>query len=191
MKNKSFNWTPLIITGSVLLMLVVGWFAMSISATNSESRIRNTITAKIKVNKSSYTKMFEILTEEAGVSKQYANDFKEIYPKLVAGRYNNGNGQMMQWIQEHNPTFDTKLYQKVMQSIEAQRESFHTNQEQLADLSREHDNLLTTWPSRIFLSDKKHIDIPIVINDEAEAAFATGKEKHMNLFPDKSKDSVK
>ena len=182
----------LIIAGSAILLLFgILYFAMSISSTNRESSLRNSIDAKIKDNKSNYTKMFEILVEQAGVAAQYAEDFKEIYPALVEGRYKNGGGQMMQWIQEKNPDFDTSLYKQVMTSIEAQRESFHTTQQQLIDLSRQHNNLLTMFPSKWFLSDIEKIEIPVVINNEAEKAFNTGKEERMNLFPRKQKkDSV-
>ncbi len=165
---------------------------MSISATNREASLRNAIEAKIKDNKSNYTKMFEILVEQAGVSAQYADDFKEIYPSLVEGRYKHGAGQMMQWIQEKNPTFDTSLYKQVMTSIEAQRESFHSTQQQLTDLSRQHNNLLAMFPTKWFLSDILKIEIPIVINDSADKAFSSGKEESMNLFPrKKQKDSIK
>lgn len=182
--------TIIIITAVILVLFGIIYVTMSISASNREASLRNAIEAKIKDNKSNYTKMFEILVEQAGVSAQYAEDFKEIYPSLVEGRYKHGGGQMMQWITEHNPQFDTSLYKQVMTSIEAQRESFHTTQQQLTDLSRQHNNLLTMFPSKWFLSDIQPIEIPIVINDATDKAFSTGKEKSMNLFPRKQKDSV-
>jgi hypothetical protein len=182
--------TIIIASAAILVLLGVVYISMSISATNREASLRNSIEAKIKDNKSNYTKMFEILVEQAGVSAQYAEDFKEIYPSLVEGRYNHGGGQMMQWIQEHNPTFDTSLYKQVMTSIEAQRESFHSTQQQLTDLSRQHNNLLTMFPTSWFLSDVEKIEIPIVINNAAEKAFSSGKEDSMNLFPRHKKDST-
>ena len=158
------------------------YFLMSIVYQNEEIALRETILTKIEDNKSNYTKMWEIITKQADVSAKYADDFKEIYPSLIEGRYDNGGGQMMQWIQEHNPEFDTGLYSKLMVSIEAQRESFHNTQKQLLDLSRQHNTLLHQIPSRWFLGGIEQIEIPIVINDAAEEAFATGKEPTMELF---------
>lgn len=190
--NKKMRNTILIVTASIAVLFGIIYVSMSISASNREASLRNSIEAKIKDNKSNYTKMFEILVEQAGVSAQYAEDFKEIYPSLVEGRYKHGGGQMMQWIQEKNPTFDTSLYKQVMTSIEAQRESFHSTQQQLTDLSRQHNNLLTMFPTKWFLSDIQKIEIPIVINDAADKAFSSGKEESMNLFPRKQqKDSIK
>jgi len=175
-----------IIIGLIGILAVVGvvWGVMGITYGNEEIRLRETMTAKIEVNQSSYSKMWEILTTQAGVSTQYAKDFKEIYPELIEGRYSNGQGRMMSWIQEHNPNFDISLYNKLMRSIEAQRESFHTNQTQLADLSRQHRTLLREFPSRIFLTNIEDIDVPIVINDETVEAFKNEREVEMELFPE-------
>jgi hypothetical protein len=173
--------TILIVFAAVLILFGGWWVITDISVDNKEVRLTNQINAKIEDNKSHYTKMWEILTQQAGVAKEYEKAFKEIYPELIAGRYNNGNGQMMQWIQEHNPEFDSSMYRKLMISIEAQRESFHTTQRQLIDLGRQHDNLISTWPSKWF-TDATHIDLPIVINSQAARAFETEREVPMSLF---------
>ena len=176
--KKTVNYV--VIGICAIALIVIG--AMYFTYQNQEVRLAESITAKIEDNKSHYTKMWEVLTNQAGVSKQYAKDFKEIYPALVSGRYSNGQGQMMQWIQEHNPNFDTSLYNKLMVSIEGQRESFHNTQRQLIDLNRQHETLLKTVPSKWFLGNKSSIDIPVVINDASEKAFETEKETPMNLF---------
>jgi hypothetical protein len=98
---------------------------------------------------------------------------------------------MMQWIQEHNPQFDTSLYKQVMTSIEAQRESFHTTQVELIDLSRQHNTLLKKFPGNWFLSDVPPIKIPVIVNDATDKAFKSGKEAMPELFPRKKKDSIK
>lgn len=174
--------TIIIAVLSFLALFIVTGVLMNFTYQNKEVRLSEAIYAKIDDNKSHYTKMWEILQNQAGVSKQYAKDFKEIYPQLISGRYSNGQGQFMNWIQEHNPNFDTSLYNKLMVSIEGQRESFHTTQRQLIDLSRQHNVLLKEVPSKWFLSDVAKIEIPVVINDASEKAFETGKEQPMNLF---------
>lgn len=185
--------TIIIVVCAIIAIFGIIYISMNFSIKNQESRLRNSIESKIKDNKNVYTAMWEILKEQAGVSEQYAEDFKAIYPKLIEGRYQHGGGQMMQWIQEHNPTFDTSLYKQIMTSIESQRETFKTSQTQLIDLSRQHNNLLTTFPSSFFLSGVEPIEIPVVINNEAEKAFSTGKEQSMELFPrrKRTKDTVK
>jgi hypothetical protein len=189
--NLNMKKTIILIAVALVVLLSVIYTATSISYTNKEAGLRAAIEAKVEANKSNYTKMFEVLVNEAGVAAQYADDFKEIYPKLVEGRYNHGGGQMMQWIQEHNPQFDTSLYKQVMTSIEAQRESFHTTQVELIDLSRQHNTLLKKFPGNWFLSDVPPIKIPVIVNDATDKAFKSGKEAMPELFPRKKKDSIK
>ncbi len=165
-------------------LLVLGGIGMGLyfNYQNQEVELAEAIDAKIQDNQSHYTKMWEVLTQKAGVSSEYAKQFKEIYPELISGRYSNGQGQMMQWIQEHNPNFDSSLYKDVMRSIESQRESFHTTQRQLIDLSRQHNVLLSRVPSKWFLSSIAAIDIPVVINDKAVEAFKSEREQKMTLY---------
>lgn len=165
-----------------LFVIVMGYIVVHISYKNQEIELSESIHSKIKDNKTHYTKMWEILTQKAGVSKEYSKQFKEIYPELIKGRYSNGNGQLMQWIQEHNPTFDSSLYKDVMNSIEAQRESFQVTQEQLIDLSRQHNVLLKRFPSNWFLSHVDPIEIPIITNEASDKAFESGKEEKMILY---------
>lgn len=173
-----------IILVSLIVLLSVGatGIGMYFNYSNQNVELSEQIYAKINVNKANYSKMWEIISQQAQVSEKYADDFKEIYPKLMEGRYSNGQGQLMNWIQEHNPNFDTSLYAKLMNSIEAQRESFYTNQVQLQDLSRQHNVLLGRVPSKWFLSGISPIDIPNVINNEANKAFESGIEQKMELF---------
>jgi hypothetical protein len=174
--------TILIVSIVLTLLLTAVGTGMYFSYHNQNVDLTEQINAKINVNKANYSKMWEIISQQAQVSEKYADDFKEIYPKLMEGRYSNGQGQLMNWIQEHNPNFDTSLYTKLMNSIEAQRESFFTNQVQLQDLSRQHNVLIKRAPSKWFLSSVEPIEVPNVINRASEKAFETGIEQEMKLF---------
>lgn len=182
-----------IIASLLALAFILGtvYVSMSISAHNRERSLRESINSKIKDNKNSYSAMWAILTEQAGVAEKYSEDFKEIYPSMIDGRYKHGGGQMMQWITEHNPSFDISLYKQVMTSIEAQRETFKTNQTQLIDLSRQHNVLIKNFPNSFFLSDVQPIEIPVIVNNETNKAFDSGIEEKMNLFPRKVRDTIK
>lgn len=173
-----------LIFAGILGVLTLGTIGVSmwVSYENQNVELTQAINAKVKDNQSHYTKMWEILTQQAGVSKEYANDFKEVYPALMTGRYGAGQGQMMNWIKEHNPDFDTSLYSKLMVSIEGQRESFNTTQQQLIDLSRQHNVLINRIPSRWFLGYVESIEVPVLVNKETQEGFQTGLEQEMELF---------
>jgi hypothetical protein len=126
--------------------------------------------------------MWKILKTQAGVAEKYSKDFKEIYPSLIEGRYSNGGGQMMQWVQEHNPEFDTSLYNKLMNSIEAQREGYFVQQKKLIDIKRTHDNLLMTAPSSWFVGNRAVLEINIIKSAKTKAVYETGEENDIELF---------
>ena len=106
-------------------------------------------------------RMFQILREQAGVATDYRKAFEKIYPEIIAGRYSRG-GELMKWIQESNPKFDTSLYQTLMNSIEVQRTSFTSAQTRMLDIINQRETLLESYPSKWFIKDKSRISfIPI------------------------------
>ena len=178
--------TKLVVIFATVLMLVsaIGYFGIKWSYENDEMRIRHNVEAHIEASKSHYSKMKEIIFGDAQVANKYDESFKEVYPQMISGRYNKGGGQLMQWVQESNPNYSTALLEKVQRAIEAQRESFHQNQVQLLDVKRRHDNLLDSKPfGTFFLSDREKIDVPVIITDEAQKVFETGREEsNQKLF---------
>ncbi|BBI90547.1 virion structural protein [Tenacibaculum phage PTm1] len=172
----------IIILFTLVTALGIGYVVMNISYGNQEQRLRNSIENKIEANQSHFSKMQNIIFGNAEVAKKYAEDFKKIYPDLIAGRYSKHQGKMMQWVQESNPNYSTKLLENVQVQITAQRESFHTTQTQLLDLKRVHDDLLTTFPGSFFLSDKEQINVPIIKNAGVEKVFETETEQPKSLF---------
>jgi len=175
------NTSKIIAIFLVALLVSIGIFYVGAkwSTENQEVRLRNNITAHVEASQSHYTKMKEIIFGSVQVADKYDESFKEIYPKLIAGRYNSGNGQLMQWVQENNPNYSTELLAKVQRAIEGQRESFHHNQVQLLDVKRQHDNLLDSKPfGTWFLSDIEKIEVPIIKSSEAIKVFDSGVEEH-------------
>lgn len=171
-----------IVVFSLACLIGVIGVIMYFNYQNQEVELSEAIEAKLDDRDANFTKMWEVIQQKAGVSSEYAKQFKEIYPELIAGRYNNGGGQMMQWIVEHNPQFDSSLYKDVMMSIESQRESFYVNQQQLIDLNRQHEVLLKRVPSKWFLRGIPSKEFEVIKNEQAVQARETGREPKMELF---------
>jgi len=160
-------------------------FSMSISYSNKEIDLRTTTIAQQDKCKAYFDKMWKILKEKAGVADQYKEAFKEIYPKMIEGRYSQGDGSLMKWITESNPSFDVSLYKDVMQSIEIERTGYFNEQTRLIDMQREHSALLKKAPSRWFLNDTlKPVAITIVTSKNTKDAYTTGEENDVDLFND-------
>lgn len=168
----------LIILGVVLLLLVVMYFHYN----NREIALRKEAEAQQGKIESVYDTMWKTLKQEAGVTDQYRKTFEEIYPKLIAGRYSQEGKELMKFIQESNPDFDTRLYDKLMQSIEAQRAYFASSQQRMLDIIRERETLLEQMPSCWFISNKSKIEYEVISSTASKDTMVSRREDDVELF---------
>lgn len=170
-------------TLTVGLMTLIILFSMNISIENREIDLRETTIAQNKRCEAYFDKMWKILQQKAGVTNQYKEAFEEIYPKLIEGRYSQGDGSLMKWIQESNPSFDVSLYKDLMKSVEVERTGFFNEQSALIDMQREHKTFLQKAPNRWFLSDElKPVEIKVITSSRTDDVYRVGKEDDINLF---------
>lgn len=171
----------------ILIGLTLGigllYFSMKVSYENKNVELKNQVLAQQKSNEANFDKMYKVISQIAQVSEQYRETFKEVYPKLIEGRYGNEKGgALMKWVTESNPTFDPRLYERLATAIESNREDFFVEQKKLIDINREHRNLLAKWPGSFFLNPSDTIHITIVTSQKTGEAFKTGEENDINLF---------
>jgi len=134
--------------------------------------------------------MYKTITQIAEVAERNVtvnrNAIKEIYPDLIRGRYDTGDGALMKWIQENNPTWDmqavTKMYEKVTAAIEVQRTALYNQAKKLLDLIREREALIEKFPGYFLISNKKKIEATIVSSEHTQKVFETGREDDIKLF---------
>ncbi len=170
----------------LFLIIIV---SMNFSTQNTEIDLRTITLAQNKKCEAYFDKMWKILKQKAGVTDQYKQAFSEIYPKLIEGRYSKGDGSLMKWVTESNPTFDASMYKDLMKSIEIERTGFFNEQSYLIDKQREHESFIKKAPNRWFLNDTiKPVEIKIITSLSTKEAYATGEENDVELF---QKDSTK
>jgi hypothetical protein len=95
--------------------------------------------------------MWKVLRDKKAVNDDRKELFRD-YMKSVSNACES-KGEMMRWITEQNPAFDTKGFDDLMTSIEVERNAFLTVERQLTDLKRAHDNLRLKWPYKWFIND--------------------------------------
>lgn len=168
----------LIVVGVIVIALVAMYFAYN----NREVALRKEADAQRGKIESVYDTMWKTLKQEAGVTDQYRQTFEKIYPELIAGRYSGNNNELFRMIQEQNPNFDTRLYDKLMQSIEVQRALFASSQQRMLDIIRERETLLEQMPSKWFISDRSKIEYEVITSDVTAEAVRTRRENDIKLF---------
>lgn len=166
----------------VVVVVVGGVLAMwGVGVSNSEKKLVNKIEAQQEATEVFYTKLWEILKSKAGVTEEYAEQFKEIQFGIMEGRYSTG-GEMMKWIQEANPEFDASLYKDLMNSIEGERNGFFIEQKKLVDMQKQHKDMLEIFPKNMILKNRDAVEITVLKNVATKEAFETGTDSSLELF---------
>lgn len=147
------------------------------------------IAAQWKGNQSSYDAFWKTVKEMAQVPEMYVSDLEKVYRGAIEGRYGEGGSKaVISLIQEHNPNFDGSLYTKIQTAIEAGRNRFNADQNQLLDKKRQYEALLGSTQALManFWFDFPRIDLGafnIVTSEQTEKAFVTGKAEELKLRP--------
>lgn len=171
----------LIVLGVIALIGIIG-FGMNVHYNNKEIELRELAEAQKKNIENIFDNMWKILSQKAQVSDQYKDAFKEIYPKLIEGRYSSGDGSLMKWIQESNPNFDVSLYKDLMKSIEVERAHFTKEQTKVLDIIREHKVLCRKIPGTWFISDQSEIEYTVISSTRSKQVMETGVDDEVDLF---------
>lgn len=174
-------------TVGLVVVLVGGFIGMYFSASNYGVRAEAGLEA-VWVNNQNVLGQYTLKVQEtAQVPDMYKNDLKEILQAEFSGRYGkDGSKASMQWIKERSNNFDSSLYTKIQQIMEAGRNEFQAAQTRLIDQKREYVTALGTVPRSWFLSMAgfPRVDLtkykPVVAADTAKA-FETGVQSPIKL----------
>lgn len=153
----------------IIVLLIILYFHYN----NQEVSLRKEATAQYGNIEAVRDRMFQILREQAGVAANYRDAFAKIYPEIISGRYQDG-GQMMKWIQEANPNFDTSLYKGVMNSIEVQRTAFTAAQTRMLDIINQRETLIESFPSKWFVQNKSTITYTVISSTATKQVMSSG-----------------
>lgn len=171
----------LVVVGILLFStLIIGIMYMNYN--NTEVSLRNQAEAQRGKIEATYDQMWKIIQQKAQVTDEYKEAFKEIYPALIEGRYSKGDGSLMKWITESNPTFDVSLYKDLMKSIEIERTGFTATQNRMLDIIREHQTLQGKIPAKWFISNTIPIEYTVVSSTKSKETMESGIEDDVNVF---------
>ena len=174
--------TPTLLIICIIAGLLIIFIGMYFSYNNREVALRKEAEAQEGKIETVHDTMWKTLKQEAGVTEKYRETFEKIYPELIAGRYKGESAPLFKMIQESNPEFDTKLYDKLMQSIESQRAYFATSQQRMLDIIRERETLTESMPACWFVRNKSKISYEVISSTGTQDVLRTRREDNIDLF---------
>ena len=181
------GWAKALAVVGIILLLAIVVGVMWMNAHNREVSLRKTMKAKQVDNKNEYDGTWKKIAQAAQVSEKQKEGFREIFEGHAKARGGMKEGAVMQWLQESVPNVDLKTYQNLQNIIVGARDRFVMRQKELLDLKREHDTLLSSFPSMLFVGGRGEIDVTIVTSTKTEKTFAEGVEDDIDVFPSKEK----
>lgn len=171
------------------LLAIIGGVlvAVYVSAANYGNRTEQAIKGTWENNQNILGQYTLKVQEIASVPEMYKNDLKEVMTSVMTARQGpEGSRAMMQWFQEQNIPFDSSMYGKIQQVIEAGRNEFQTAQTRLVDQKVTYETALGSIPRGWFLSMAGYpkIDLdkykPVVAQDTRQV-FEQGTQAPIKL----------
>lgn len=171
----------------VAALFVVVYIASAFGYRGDCVRAEAGIKAQYKANQSSYDAMWKTFKEMAQVPEMYVADMRKVWDGAIQGRYGEGGSKaVVQFITEHNPTLDPSLYTRLQSAIEAGRNRFNADQQQLLAKKQAYEVVLegnrSVFVGMWFEFPKINLDaFDIVTSDQTTEAFATKKATEIDL----------
>lgn len=165
----------------LFFILVLG--LMYVSATNTEVSLRNQYKAQLKSNESSFDKTWKVIQQQANVAETERDSFKKTYTEIMTATAGiAGNGSLASFLSQSKIDISPDLFQKLMTTIESQREGFHRDQQKLLQIIKQHDDIRTKIPSSLFVGGREPLETIIITSSKTSEVFETQKDDDLNLF---------
>ena len=164
------------------------YVSTAISYSNRSKTLKAMITGKQENQANVFDAMWKIISQKAELTENYKDSFSKVLTEMVSSRYDSGDGTLMKWIQESNPTLDPALYLDLSSTIESQRLGFVNEQKELIDMTVQFNTLISRFPGSWFLSGEVPINPNLILSSRTEEAQRTGKDDSVELF---KKDTLK
>jgi hypothetical protein len=169
------------VVGGVFALTVLFY---SVSVSNREARLRNQIKAKQVDNNSEFDNLWKKISQVAQVTDAQKHALLDIIVGNAKARAGQGGGSLATAVHEAVPNVDTKTFENLQNIIAGSRDSWTFRQKELLDVKREHDNMLSTFPSSLVLGllGREPIDVTIVTSGRTKEAFRTGEDNDVEIF---------
>lgn len=186
-KPMGTGMKALIATLAIVGVIVFALAGSFISAKNYGARTEASLRAAYADMDNVLGNFSNKVLEVSQVSVMYRDDVKEIFKSSIEARYGGeGSHAMFQFLKEHNPNIDAKVYTQIQQVIESGRDQFTNSQRMMLDIKRGYEASLGTFWTGLWLGisgyPKEDLSTYKQISSEfSQEAFKAGKSGPIKL----------
>lgn len=189
-EQKPRKW-GLIIFGAITGLLILICVIVAVNVNNGAIEKKNAVDGQIDVVEAFFDKSYKTMAQGAQIADRNLDKskdaYKEIYVAMMEERYKDGEAGFMKWVQESNPEFDltatSALYEKLMNSVESNREDFFLEQKKLVSMDKAYKTYCERWPNS-WIVDYEKPDYVIISSDHTKQVMETGVDNNIDLFND-------
>jgi hypothetical protein len=165
---------------AVLFVVIIA--ATAVGYSNTEVDLRNRFNAQLKVNESSFDKTWKVIQQETQIASHERESFRKTFTEIMAAQQGiAGKGALASFFTQAKVEVDSSLFLRLMNSVEAQRESFHRDQMVITQIKKQHDDCLTKFPSSLICGGRPPLDLQIVSSSKTKEVFSSGEDNEIGL----------
>lgn len=138
---------------------------------NKAISYENQFQAQLANREMMHDNMFKTISEKFSTAKLERETVSKMIDAVAQGRQ---GGAIFKSVQETNPTFDQSLFREVMATIEGKRNEFTRSQQTLAQLQKEHNDLLTHLFSSLIVGGRAPLTFLVVSSSATKETMTTG-----------------
>lgn len=166
------------------LFVIVAGIAVSsyIYAYNYGNRTEAQLIAEYDRAQNVLSRTATTVMDVSKVNERYADDLREVIQLSMSGRYgDDGSNATMQWLQEHNISLDSQMYQEINRVVRSGREDFQNAQNRVIDVRRSYTTQLGTlwtgfWMSLAGYPKINLGDYEIILDQTTVERFESGTD---------------
>jgi hypothetical protein len=172
---KSLKTFSILMSVAFIAIVIFIYLALDIHYNNLHVEYHNLYSAdSAKIENRVYT-MWNIIRDKYSIKEDYYEEFRQI-AKVHTDAFRQ-NGAVAWWIQTNFQQLDASVYLEVMASIESERLAMENSQNNILNVCKFHNDLITKRISCWFIADKTPLTWRVISSDETREIMKNRKDE--------------
>jgi hypothetical protein len=157
------------------MVAVFMYFVLDIHYNNLHIEYHNLYVAdSAKIENRLYT-MWGVIRDKYSIKEDYFKEFREI--AIIHANAFKQEGVVARWIHTNFQQLDASVYREVMQSIESERLGLENSQNDILNVCKFHNDLITKRISCWFIADKTPLNWVLISSEETQEIMKTRRDE--------------